>query len=68
MDETSKPIRSFTQLVHSEQIDWRPLSEPGVSGVFVQVLRFDRETRRAPTIILKFGFTSSSRPSSLRLA
>ena len=54
MDETSKPTESFTQLVHSEQIDWRPLSEPGVSGVFVKVLRFDKETRRAPTILLKF--------------
>jgi quercetin dioxygenase-like cupin family protein len=54
MDETSKPTESFTQLIHSEQIDWRPLSEPGVSGVFVKVLRFDKETRRAPTILLKF--------------
>ena len=54
MEETSKPTESFTQLVHSEQIDWRPLSEPGVSGVFVKVLRFDKETRRAPTILLKF--------------
>ena len=54
MDENSKPTKRFTQLVHSEQIDWRPLSEPGVTGVFVKVLRFDRETRRAPTILLKF--------------
>ena len=54
MDETSKPAESFTQLVHSSQIDWQPLSEPGVSGVFLKVLRFDKETRRAPTILLKF--------------
>jgi len=54
MDETSKPTESFTQLVHSAQIDWQPLSEPGVSGVFLKVLRFDKETRRAPTILLKF--------------
>jgi quercetin dioxygenase-like cupin family protein len=54
MDETSKPTESFTQLVRSDQIEWQPLSEPGVSGVFVKVLRFDQETRRAPTILLKF--------------
>ena len=54
MDETSKPAESFTQLVHSSQIDWQPLSEPGVSGVFLKALRFDEETRRAPTILLKF--------------
>jgi quercetin dioxygenase-like cupin family protein len=45
---------SFTQLARSSQADWRPLNEPGVSGVFVKVLRFDEETRRAPTILLKF--------------
>ena len=54
MEETSKPTESFTQLVRSDQIEWQPLSEPGVSGVFVKVLRFDKETRRAPTILLKF--------------
>jgi quercetin dioxygenase-like cupin family protein len=42
------------QLVRSHQLEWRPLDEPGVSGVFVKVLRFDDDTRRAPTILLKF--------------
>jgi anti-sigma factor ChrR (cupin superfamily) len=45
---------SFTQLVRSYQAEWRPLAEPGVSGVFVKTLRFDKETQRAPTILLKF--------------
>jgi quercetin dioxygenase-like cupin family protein len=54
MGETSKPAESLTQLVRSNQIEWQPLAEPGVSGVFVKVLRFERETRRAPTILLKF--------------
>ena len=54
MEATSKRTESFTQLVRSHQIEWRPLAEPGVSGVFVKVLRFDKETRRAPTILLKF--------------
>ena len=52
--EDSKQTASFTQLVRSDQIEWKPLAEPGVSGVFVKVLRLERETRRAPTILLKF--------------
>jgi quercetin dioxygenase-like cupin family protein len=55
MESASKQTESFTQLVRSDQIEWRALAEPGVSGVFVKVLRFDRETRRAPTILLKFA-------------
>jgi quercetin dioxygenase-like cupin family protein len=46
--------KSLTQFVRSHQTEWRPLNEPGVSGVFVKALRFDEETRRAPTILLKF--------------
>src|SRR5262245_57964716 len=42
------------QLVRSQQLEWRPLNEPGVTGVFVKVLRFDHETGRAPTILLRF--------------
>ena len=42
------------QLARSQQTEWKPLAEPGVSGVFVKVLRFDEETHRAPTILLKF--------------
>ena len=55
METPSKQVESLTQLVRSEQIEWKPLAEPGVSGVFVKVLRFDRDTRRAPTILLKFA-------------
>jgi quercetin dioxygenase-like cupin family protein len=43
-----------TQLVRSHQVEWKQLAEPGVSGVWVKVLRFDEGTRRAPTILLKF--------------
>jgi quercetin dioxygenase-like cupin family protein len=42
------------QLVRSQSVEWKPLAEPGVSGVYVKVLRFDEHTRRAPTILLKF--------------
>ncbi len=55
MEATSTPTESFTQLVRSRQIEWQPLGEPGVSGVFVKPLRFDEETRRSPTILLKFA-------------
>ena len=30
------------------------MDEPGISGIFVKVLRYDNATRRAPTILLKF--------------
>jgi quercetin dioxygenase-like cupin family protein len=51
MTDTTK---SLTQLTRGNQAEWRPLDEPGVSGIFVKALRFDEETRRAPTILLKF--------------
>jgi len=55
MESQSRQTESFTQLVRSGQIEWKALAEPGASGVFVKVLRFDSETRRAPTILLKFA-------------
>lgn len=54
IEAASKAVESFTQLVRSGEIAWLPLPEPGVSGVFVKVLRFDQQTHRAPTILLKF--------------
>ena len=54
IEAASKAVESFTQLVRSGEIAWLPLPEPGVSGVFVKVLRFDQDTHRAPTILLKF--------------
>jgi quercetin dioxygenase-like cupin family protein len=42
------------QFVSSTKIEWKPLEEPGISGIYVKVLQFDLETRRAPTILLKF--------------
>lgn len=54
MDAASLKSESLTQLVRSHQTEWKPLSEPGVSGVCVKVLRFDQDTHRAPTILLKF--------------
>src|SRR5882672_3072451 len=51
---TSPQTPGLVQLVRSRQLEWQPLQEPGSSGVFVKVLRFDKETRRAPTILLRF--------------
>jgi quercetin dioxygenase-like cupin family protein len=45
---------SQNQLTRSHDLDWVPLDEPGVTGVWVKVLRFDPATHRAPTILLKF--------------
>ena len=55
MEITATQPTVANQLVRSHQIDWQPLAEPGVSGVFVKALRFDEETRRSPTILLKFS-------------
>jgi quercetin dioxygenase-like cupin family protein len=46
--------RGMNQRVESGQLEWQPLQEPGVSGVLVKVLRFDKATGRAPTILLRF--------------
>ena len=51
------PVRStfaLNQFVRTDEIEWQQLHEPGVTGVFVKVLRYDEATRRAPTILLKF--------------
>ena len=42
------------QLVKSNEIEWKPLAEEGVSGVYVKSLMFDEEQNRAPTMLLKF--------------
>jgi quercetin dioxygenase-like cupin family protein len=54
MKITTRPRGALNQLVRSGQIDWQPLDEPGVTGVFVKVLRYDAAAGRAPTILLRF--------------
>ncbi len=54
MSETMSSAKNQITLVRSHQIDWQPLAEPGVTGISVKVLRFDEQTHRAPTILLKF--------------
>lgn len=42
------------QLVKTNEIEWTPLPEEGVSGISVKSLLFDSESKRSPTILLKF--------------
>jgi quercetin dioxygenase-like cupin family protein len=42
------------QLVRSNEIEWKPLNEQDVTGVYVKSLLFDDEQKRSPTILLKF--------------
>src|SRR5258705_7817597 len=43
-------------VTRSKNIEWTPLIEDGIDtkGIFVKVLRYDEQTKRAPTILLKF--------------
>lgn len=45
---------SQNQLVRSSEIEWKPLNEENVSGVYVKSLMFDEAAQRSPTILLKF--------------
>lgn len=42
------------QLVRTSKIEWKPLPEPDAEGIFVKVLQYDIQTKRAPTFLLKF--------------
>jgi quercetin dioxygenase-like cupin family protein len=54
MEIKIQPDTKLNQLVRSSAVEWQPLNEPGVSGVYVKVLRFDAAQGRAPTILLTF--------------
>lgn len=54
MSSRQTDATTVNQLVRSHQLEWRALSEPGISGVYVKRLRVDRDAGRAPTILLKF--------------
>jgi quercetin dioxygenase-like cupin family protein len=42
------------QIFRGAEAEWKPLNEPGITGVYVKSLMYDAETRRSPTILLKF--------------
>lgn len=43
-------------IVQSNKQEWKPLIEDGVDtkGIYVKALRYDDQTKRSPTILLKF--------------
>lgn len=41
------------QLVRTREAEWKPLDEPGITGIAIKVLRFDPGTGRAPAFLLK---------------
>lgn len=45
---------AINQLVRSNETEWKPLPEPDAAGVFVKVLQYDKQAKRAPTFLLKF--------------
>lgn len=47
-------LNNQNQLVRSLAVEWQPLGEENVSGIYVKSLLFDEEARRSPTILLKF--------------
>ncbi len=51
---TVRQNTKLNQLTRSSATEWQPLDEPGITGVYAKVLRFDAATARAPTILLKF--------------
>lgn len=40
--------------VQSARMEWSPLGEEGAAGIAIKVLRFDEESGRAPTFLLRF--------------
>ena len=54
MSEPPYSPESEVQLVRTNESAWKPLNEPGISGLSVKVLRFDKGKGRARTILLRF--------------
>lgn len=42
------------QFIRSSEIEWKPLPEEGITGIYVKSLLFDDEAKRSPTILLKW--------------
>jgi quercetin dioxygenase-like cupin family protein len=51
---TTMATEQATQLARTAAMDWKPLEEASVSGISIKVLRFDVESNRPPTFLLKF--------------
>ena len=42
------------QLIKTNEIEWKVLPEEGVSGIYIKPLLYDSDTKRSPTMLLKF--------------
>jgi len=42
------------QIFRGREAEWRPLDEPGVTGIHIKTLMWDDEQKRSPTMLLKF--------------
>jgi quercetin dioxygenase-like cupin family protein len=49
------------QITKTNVADWKPLVEEGIKteGIYVKILRYDEETKRPPTFLLKFDAGAS---------
>ena len=54
MSNKNRPNPALNQLTRANSLDWKTLNEPGIEGVMVKSLRFDKDENRSPTILLKF--------------
>ena len=50
----NRPDPSLNQMVLTNDVEWNPLNEPGIEGIYVKSLRYDKGSKRSPTILLKF--------------
>jgi quercetin dioxygenase-like cupin family protein len=52
------------QITKTNETEWKPLFEEGIktNGIYVKILRYDEETKRPPTFLLKFD-TGASYPN-----
>lgn len=42
------------QLVKTNEIEWKPLNEKDVMGIYIKSLLYDKDSERSPTMLLKF--------------
>lgn len=49
------------QITKTTEAEWKPLVEEGIKtdGLYVKILRYDEETKRPPTFMLKFDAGAS---------
>jgi quercetin dioxygenase-like cupin family protein len=49
-----KTENNMNQLVRSNEIEWRALTEKDSDGIFIKSLMYDDDQKRSPTMLLRF--------------